>query len=176
MNRKIKIPKWALICACALLSIFFIGVGVFMIDKLTDWEFKTLNEDNLIKVDNYTIVDDKNADIAIDVKDDGQIAVKGKNKTETDAEKAIVAITLEKGDYYISSGDKKTSSTTYYLVLRDTEGGEIIADDDFTVTESTNYTLYIVVKPGVEIDTTFAPVLVKGDKAGSFYQYNIFNN
>ena len=176
MKRNVKMPKWALIAICALASLAVLAIGASLITTLTGVEFKQLNEDNLINVDSYDIADDKSGEIKFDVKDDGRIEVEGKNSTETNAEKEIVSVTLDKGEYTISSGVKKTSSSTFYLVLRDENGGEIVADDTFTVAEPTNYTLYIVVKPGVEIDTTFAPVLVKGGKKGNFYQYGIFND
>lgn len=176
MKRNVKMPKWALILICALASVAVLAIGATIITTLTGVEFKQLNEDNLINVDSYDIADDKSGEIKFDVKDDGQIEVKGENSTEENAEKAIISVVLDEGQYTISSGAKKTSSSTFYLILRDTEGGEIIADDTFTVTEPTSYTLYIVVKPGVEIDTTFAPVLVKGDKPGNYYQYGIFND
>lgn len=175
--KRVKMPKWLLIGMCVLLAIAFIGLGFYAVTKLTDWKFKTVNEDNLIQVDNYTLVDtkDKNADIQIDVTDDGQIVIEGENKTDDATEIEVVSILLEKGDYFISSGAKKCDKDTYYLVLRDSEGGEIVADNDFTVAEATSYTVYIVIQSDVEIDTTFSPVLVEGDKAGSFYTYNIFN-
>ena len=44
-----------------------------------------------------------------------------------------------------------------------------VDDDTFTVTAGTTYYLVVTAEAGQEIDATFKPVLVSGDKAGSFY-------
>ncbi|MBQ8546173.1 MAG: hypothetical protein IJ437_04455 [Clostridia bacterium] len=176
MTKKTK--KVLTIIGCVLLCALFLGVGVYAVDALTEWDIKTVNENNIIKVDDYVLEDtkDKDAAIQVDVTEAGEIKVIGENNTDSATEIEVVSVILDKGEYYISSGDKKCDKDTYYLVLKNDAGDEIIADNDFTVTESTSYTLYIVIQADVEIDTTFSPVLVEGDEAESFFKINLFNN
>ena len=81
----------------------------------------------------------------------------------------ICTVTLEEGEYFISSGAKGCSDKTYYLVVEDEDGNKIIADNDFDVDSTDEYTISVVVEAGEKIDAKFAPVLVEGDEAGKFF-------
>lgn len=165
-------------------KIIWIIVGVLLIsgisalavwtDGFTAWDVTEINEDNLIKVENYNESLDAEREDGLDVEidEDGVITVEGENETEETVKIAVCSITLGKGEYTIASHASGTSNKTYYMSIEDGEN-IVIADEDedstFDVDTETTYTVYIVVCAGEEIDTTFKPVLVEGDKAGSFY-------
>ena len=115
MTKKTK--KVLTIIGCVLLCALFLGVGVYVVDALTEWDIKTVNENNIIKVDDYVLEDteDKDAAIQVDVTEDGEIKVTGENNTDSATEIEVVSVILDKGKYHISSGDKKCDEDTYYV-------------------------------------------------------------
>lgn len=136
-----------------------------------------LNPDNIIVAKNYD--EELTADrVTAIASEDGTITVTGKNATEEDLKIKVCDVTLDKGEYTISSGAKGTGKN-YNLCIETGEGDNLVTitadtkdDSTFKVdTDDTMYTVYIVVTAGAEIDTTFQPVLVSGDKVGSFYTF-----
>lgn len=172
------------IIAIVLLTIVTFG-GFFAlsrgtINEIAGFDFRTINEENYIKVDNYTITatDDKEAALQVSIDEDGIITVSGKNETEEAFEMAVTTVTLEKGKYEFASNAKGCSDETYQLVMKDNADGIIVANEEFIIEETTEYTVYIVVYAGAEIDTEFAPVLVDEGESTKFFQnnWNILQN
>lgn len=148
------------------------GLVGSLVSNIFDFKVRSVNEDNLINVDNYTLenVDDKDADIQIDIDKYGRIKLDGENKAEEDVTFEVTSVLLPAGEYYVSSNAKGCDDDTYYLVLKSADGTqEIIADNDFVVAEATTFTVNIVVKAGEEIDTRFAPVVNEGDEPVKFF-------
>lgn len=157
-----------------LLAVMGISALATWTDGFTAWELKELNEDNLVKLANYDAAFETADydDLDIEVDEDGVIAIEGENKGTEDLKIKVATVTLAKGEYTISSGAKGADDKTYYMsiVVGDKE---IIADDGedstFKVESEETFEIYITVCDGEKIDTTFKPVVVEGDKAGSFY-------
>ena len=143
-------------------------------EGFTAWDIKELNEDNLIVVDNYFdgLDDEREDGLTVEVDEDGVITVEGENEGTTDIKIAVASVTLEAGEYTFASHAKGTSNKTYYMSL---EAGTLVIigdegeDSTFEIDTRTTFTLYFVVCAGEEIDATFKPVLVEGDKEGSFF-------
>ena len=169
-----------IIAICVLLSSAVLGIIAGVTDGFQDFEFRQVNEDNLINVDNYisTLDGYKQDGLNVSVNDDGVIAVTGENETETDVEIEVCSITLKADEYTLSCESKGIDDKSYYLIARTGEGDSattIVIDSDksetFDVTEESEFTIYIVVCDGEEIDTTFKPVLVEGDEPGNFFVF-----
>ena len=167
--------KKVIIIIVLLLAIAGIASLAVWTEGFTAWEIRELNEDNLIKVDDYvsTLEDRRTDGLKIDVDEDGVITVEGENETEEDVRVIVAEISLPKGEYTFTTSAKGTDDKTYHMLLAQGENMEIIADDGkystFEIDEDTTFGVFIVVCAGEEIDTVFKPVLVKGDESGSFY-------
>lgn len=170
-----------IIAICVLLSSAVLGIIAGVTDGFQNFEFRQVNEDNFINVDNYVSTLDgyKQDGLKVSVNDDGVIAVTGENETETDVEIEVCSVTLKADEYTLSCEAKGIDDKTYYLVARMGTGDdveEIVIDSDksktFEVDTETTFTIYIVVCDGEKIDTTFKPVLVEGDEVGNFYVLN----
>ena len=156
-----------------LLAVAGISSLAVWTEGFTAWDIKELNEDNLIKVEQYvSTLEDKRTDgLKVDCDEDGVVTVTGENKTESDVEILVAEITLEAGEYTFTTSAKGVDDKTYYMCL--SSGDEIIiADGDdatFKVDEQTTFGVKIIVCAGEKIDTTFKPVIVEGDKPATFY-------
>ena len=171
------------IIAIVLLLLAIVGISSLAswTDGFTAWDLKELNEDNLIVVDNYvdTLEDKRTDGLTVEVDEDGAITVEGENEGTEDIKITVVSnFPLEDGEYTFGTSSKGSDKKAYYMCIM--QGNEIVAADydeeedrTFKVKNaegsSNVYQLCIVVCAGEEIDTTFKPVLVEGDKAGSFY-------
>ena len=171
------------IIAIVVLLLLIVGVSSLSTwtDGFTAWDLKEVNEDNIINVDDYVYgLDDKREDgLKIEIDDDGIITVEGENEgTEDIVITVIGSFGLKDGEYTFGTSAKGTDDKTYYMcIMSDDE--VIVADYDeeedrtFEVENDSGtsnvYQLCIVVCAGEKIDTTFKPVLVDGDKEGSFY-------
>ena len=172
------------IIVVALVAVVLLGAfgGITMgaINEIAGFNLKTVNEANFFKVGEYDIVDttDEDADIKIDVTEDGVINIEGKHKGEEALEILVDTVTLTKGDYVLKSHAKRDGEDRYQLILKDAADGKIVADAEFTVESDTTYTAYIVIQPDVKVDVEFSPVLVEdGEKTGFYvYDWNIFND
>lgn len=165
MRKILGIIGIALICLISFGTFFGLARGT--LNDIAGFDFQTVNEANYIKVANYNDIatEDENADIKVTVDDDGIIAIKGENKSETAYEISVTTVSLEKGDYEFVSNAKGCGEKTYHIELRDSADGQIIADNEFSVEETTSYNVLIVIEAGAEIDTEFEPVVVnKGEK------------
>lgn len=164
------------IIAIVLLVLAIAGISALATwtEGFTAWDLKELNEENLVNVANYDATFDTADydDLDIEVDEDGVITIEGENKGAEDLKIKVATVSLTKGEYTISSGAKGTDDKTYYMsiIIGDKE---IIADDGedstFKVETEDTFDIYITVCDGEEIDTTLKPVVVEGDKAGSFY-------
>ena len=163
-----------LVVVAVLLAVFvstIIGTlsnGYENIDDPASWGQKDINPDNLIKVADYSInTQSLESGIDIVVDDDGRIKVQGENKTTSDVTVEIVKVTVPAGTYTFTSGVSSTSASKYFL-----KANGYYADfnnNTFELASETTLTISLNVKAGEELNVTFAPVLVAGDEAGTFY-------
>lgn len=170
--------KKVLTIVLLILAVTAISVIVTWTNGFTDFEIKELNPDNLLNASKYysTLADKRSDGLKVDVDDDGVITIDGENKTDDDVPLVVAILTLEKGEYTISSSARGTGTKTYYMQLRYGEGETetvIIADDGedstFELEAATQCYVEIIVCAGEKIDATFKPVIVSGDMAGRFY-------
>lgn len=175
-NAKLSLGLIAIIILC---STALLGVIATVTDGFQDFEFRQVNEDNLIKVDDYVTTLDgyKQDGLKVSVNDDGVIAVTGENKTESNIEIEVCSVTLKADEYTLSCEAKGIDDKTYYIKAVDETNDKIVTVDSskgetFKIEAEATYTIYIVVCDGEKIDTTFKPVLVDDDKAGSFYVFS----
>lgn len=174
-KRKSKGKTIGIIALCILLGVALCSIVGKITDGFTDFDIRSLNEDNLLSVEDYAEgLDEKRDDgLTVTVSEKGVITVEGENETEADVKIAVQDVTLDTGKYTISSDAKGVKDDTYYLCIVNGDK-TIIADteDDSTFTifaDDTTCTVYIVVCAGETVDATFKPVLVEGSEAGSFY-------
>lgn len=177
-----KIGGLAAICVIAVIFLgAFFGLTMGTINEIAGFEFRSLNEANSFKVENYIIEDteDEDADLQIDVTEDGVIKIDGKYNGEEAFELQVATIVLEKGDYVFKSHAFRDGENRYQLILKDAADGIIVADAEFTVDTDTTYTAYIVIQPDVKLNgIEFSPVLVEdGEKTGFYvHNWNFFND
>ncbi|MBQ7789227.1 MAG: hypothetical protein IJ398_06225 [Clostridia bacterium] len=167
-----------------LVLLVLLGVGLLTgigacTNGFTSFDMREPNPDNLIKVEDYveTLTEKRDDDIEITVSEMGEIKVVGENETDSDIEIIVTEITLDEGEYTLSSSAKGVDDDTYYLCIKTGEGEtlQVIyadSDDDSTFeveADDTTYTVAIVICAGEEIEATFKPVLVEGDEVGKFY-------
>lgn len=178
MRKFFAIIGLAFICIISFGTFFGLARGT--INDLAGFEFRSVNEANYVNVEDYTLTktEDKDAALQVTYDEDGVISIKGKNDTEAIQELVVTAVTLEKGDYEVLSHAKGCGEKTYHLELRDAADGVIIADEEFSIDDTTVFTVVIVIEAGADIDTEFSPVIVnKGEKTSFFVDnWNIFNN
>ena len=151
-----------------LLVVACIGGSLYFINSKRE-----LNDDNLLSVDEYQIVDEKTSiGLKVDVKEDGKIYVSG--KASEDWEAVIQTVTLDEGTYTV--GGCNSNVGTYGIVVK--KDGTPIAyagtngtqGATFTVDASGTYTVSIFVMEDTTLYRTFAPTLASGKKAISFYE------
>ena len=174
-NTKLSLGLIAIIVLCCTA---LLGIVAAVTDGFQDFEFRQVNEDNLINVDDYVSTLDgyKQDGIKVTVNDDGVIAVTGENKTDNNIEIEVCSVTLKAGEYTLSCESRGLDDKTYYLKAVNTNDVSVTVDsskgETFKIDTETTYTIYIVVCDGEEINTTFKPVLVDDDEAGSFYVFS----
>ena len=162
----------AIFLAGVLVSVFFAGIG----GKSNSGIFnRELNEDNLIKVENYVIENEKtDVGIDIDVNEDTGV-IKFSGKAERDYTAVVAQVELEAGTYTISGFDNSTKGRCYLAVLYDVDQTAMSGTktQTFTLEQTQTVTVQIVVSEDANFNLftarTFEPCLVSGDKAGSIY-------
>ena len=161
-----------IIAVFAILLIFgsaFFGLTISSINEIAGFDFRSLNEANYFKVEDYAIVDteDEDADVQVEVTEDGVIKLSGEHKGEEALELQVATIVLEEGEYEFCAnlsqiGVLNNIKKNCKLVLRDAADGEIVADEKFTVEETTTYNAYIVIEPDSKLNNVeIGPVLVE---------------
>lgn len=173
MSKKLK--NSLIIVGSILLIVFLIGVMGIATDgfkTVKDMSLTTVNTNNLLSVDEYTVTDVESKDAygyTIDVTEDGEIAIEGKNSTETDAKIAVQTVSLQAKEYTLTA-NAKCDDDTYFVTLENADGSvKIEADDTFEIETAGDYTVYINIKAGEKIDDSFEIVLVEGEKAEPFF-------
>ena len=164
--------------------IFVISFGTFFglargtINSIAGFDFRTVNEANYIRVENYelTSTEDENAAIQVSIDEDGIITMKGKNEGNTALTYKVTTVSLEKGEYEFVSNTKGCSDTTYQVIMRNSNGNEVIADEKFTIEEADSYEVIIIIYGGASVDKNFAPVIVNEGEKTKFLvnNWNIF--
>ena len=168
--------KKIIIIIAVVLGIAAISSLAVFTDGFKTWDIREVNEDNLVNVSIYddTLEDKREDGIKVEVDENGVIEVTGENETNADVTINVCEVTLNKGEYTFGSS-AKTDKKEYYMTLSNSDSTIVINDYDdvddrtFKVDTETTFTLSIVVKSGEEIDVTFKPVLVEGDKEGKFF-------
>lgn len=140
-----------------------------------DWEIQQVNEENLIKVENYTIEQglyNPGTGITVDVKKDGTFIVDGEHGGSEDLNIEIGTVDLTAGTYTFKSGYKKAGVYKAYLKLV-TDSGVVKADFDnpVEIEANTSAKIVLVVCPEAELNNArFAPTLAEGTDAIDFYE------
>ena len=171
MTKRILILGIALLVIILAVSAIGFATNGFSKDKDT-WGITQLNENNLFKADAYTIKSANTGDgYDITVSNDGEIKVKGTNNSGAEVKLAVQEIKLAAGTYTFTSGATGTSKTSYCMILSDgtTTHYADFSGNTFEVASETTFTAYIVIQDKAEINTTFKPVVVEGETAGSFF-------
>ena len=171
--------KIIIIIVCVLLTFALCTLFGFLTNgtwNVNDMELRSVNEDNLIKVDSYD-VEDLNTGLGytIDVTENGQIKISGENETEESQQIKVQELTLAKGTYTFSSGVKGTSKNGYNMAIvigENTYYADFGTDSTFTVEEEATVTVYINIGAKTECNVTFSPVLIEGEEAGDFFVIN----
>lgn len=140
-----------------------------------DWEIQQVNEENLIKVENYTIEQglyNPGTGISVDVKKDGTFIVDGEHGGSEDLNIEIGTVDLTAGTYTFKSGYKGAGLYKAYLKLVTADGYKT-ADFGQPVEIGTNTSakLVLVICPEAELNNAkFAPTLAEGNDAIDFYE------
>ena len=168
MKQKTKrtIKRIALILAVALVG----GIMGSMVAGGTSLFNRDLNEDNLIKVENYLIQDedDNGNGIEVTVKEDGTIKLNGTAKS--DDEYTVTEILLQPGTYTMSGvkSDKKGAGLKAVFGANEHYAGT--SSDTFVLETATTVSIVVyAVEDTFCLNKTIRPVLVAGDDAGDFY-------
>ena len=176
-KRKRKGRAKKIIClVCAFLAGLMVMSGV---SALTTE--KQLNPNNLLnKKDNYVtaLLEETDKGLKIDWTDNGSFVLSGKHDDDNEANNsmyrfAFAEIELEPGTYTLSHGNKKASDETYGLYVQ--YDGMIKhnvygSSTTFELDKDTTVIIGFAVKNKINIIyAKFEPVLVKGDKVGSFF-------
>lgn len=137
------------------------------------------NPDNLILVSEDDVICNTGAGTTeLKLSDFFDVSVNGKGVVSIDGDGAkeddlsIVLWSSNKlaaGTYTFSCESKGTFKGNVNICTAGSSAYIPVSDDTFTVTAGTTYYLVVTAEAGQEIDATFKPVLVSGDKAGSFY-------
>ena len=131
---------------------------------------RDLNEDNLIKAENYLVKDEDDNDkgITVTVKEDGTIKLNGTAKE--DDEYTVAEVVLQPGTYTISGVKSDKDGYGLKAVFGTNEHFAGTKTETFTVTTATTVSIVIyAVEDTFCLNTTIRPVLVAGDEAGEFY-------
>ncbi len=145
-----------------------VGVTLYIVNSKRE-----VNDENLLAVKNYEIVDTKTSvGLTVDVKDSGKIYIQGTASEDWSA--VIQTVTLKAGTYTVGGC---TSDIGKYGI-RVTKNGTPIAyagtdgtlGATFTVEETGSYQVEIFVSEGTYVMRTFAPTLAAGKKAINFYE------
>ena len=182
MNLKLKrktknLIGWIAGGLALVVALSFVGnfSGGFQNLNPRDWEIQQVNEDNLIKVENYTIEQGEyktGTGIIVDVKKDGTFILDGEHGGSEDLNIEIGTVELAAGTYTFESGYKKAGLYNAYLQLV-TDSGVINADFDnpVEIEAETTAKLVLVVCPEKEFNNArFAPTLALGDEAIDFFE------
>ena len=197
-TKRMSLSNLAVIVICSVLAASALLAGVGFLSKgftntdVHSWFERELNEDNLIKEENYAsnLDDELENGLKINWKDNGEIVLLGKvddeNKTKDQAPDPIsfVSVTLDPGKVYtLSSGNKHADKKTFGLLCEwnDASGQKVdgkAAGDALTIdlsehTEAVTLTISIYYENNVTyfgINSYLRPCLVEGDAAGDFYK------
>ncbi len=140
-----------------------------------DWEIQQVNEENLIKVENYTIeqgVYNPGTGISVDVKKDGTFIVDGEHGGSEDLNIEIGTVELKAGTYTFKSGYKGAGVYKAYLKLV-TDDGYKKADfeNPIEITADTTAKIVLVICPEAELNNArFQPTLAEGTEAIDFFE------
>lgn len=177
-RKKKSRAKKILMIVCAFLAGLFVMGSVSALTAE-----KTLNPDNLlVKKDTYitNLLKETDKGLRIDWKDDGAFVLSGKHADDNEANNAMymyefATLELEPGKYTISSGNDKANAETYGMFVKyDGQIKHNVYGDAVTFDIDGEETKTVIIGFSVKnqyriLYAKFEPVLVKGDKAGSFY-------
>lgn len=173
-RKKSKAKKWITIVCAFLAGLCVMGA----VSSIT--AEKDLNPDNLIKVENYfeNLPEKTDGGLEIDWKEDGRFVLSGKHSDDDIANNALYTlaftnVTLNEGVYTFTPGNYKCDDETYgmYYIING-ETPVYVFDDETTIHIDGTSTVefgFCVKNNYYILYAEFAPVLVSGDKVGSFF-------
>ena len=179
----------AIVLAGVILStVTTAGIGIlskgFTDSDVQGWFQRELNEDNLIKVDDYVEIDEEtDKGLKIKIRDDGTVVLSGCQDETEDPDDSyydikLADVTVEPGTYTLSAGNDRASKDTFCLQYEYISGDEKIVNwvydgsQTLTFTETTTITLSIAVVRGEHffgIMSYLRPVLVPEGTANTDY-------
>ena len=162
-----------LIVAIAVVLVVLLGA---ITQGFQSWKWEDIKDrmepkrtpDNLITTIDLKSHRSPTSDIKIDVDDNGVVTMNGEAAADEDFIYASVNLSA---DTYTFTGAEDGGLSTYYLILK-SGNKEVRADlgTPFSVDSTTTYQVIIRIKDGTSFkNVKIMPVLVKGDKAGDFY-------
>ena len=172
-----RLPLWVKLLLTSLATILAVTLLGSLTTGFTDWNAsswfdKEVNEENLIKVDDYLLKSKKPGNgLEFKVDDYGVIKVTGKASEEYVAE--VTTLTLQADEYTIGGYESNANSATLRVKLA---SGEIyVAGTEsatFTVSQATTATVEIVIAKDVNfiVASTFCPTLAVGDEEIDFFK------
>ena len=173
-RKKKSRAKKILMIVCAFLAGLFVMGSVSALTAE-----KTLNPDNLIKVENYfdNLMSDSEKGLKVKWKDDGRFVLSGKHSDADIADNslytvAFTSVTLNPGVYTLSTGNDKCDDDTYGLYyIKNGESPVYVQEKtSISIDSITPVEIGFYVKNNYNIIyAEFAPVLVSGDKVGTFF-------
>lgn len=182
MKFKKRMPRWANNLCIVLVAVLCCAVLGGLSSGFTNWDTETWfdkdpNPDNLIKVDNYLIKDEKGSQgIEVDVDEKGVIKLSG--KATEDVEIAVVTLNLAPGTYTLGGFNSQKGKSglkieyngiTHYAGIDDETEGETftISAEEGTVAA----TVYVFVEDGERAPLfSIKPTLAKGEEEIGFYK------
>ena len=179
MKMKAKTKRWVagILGAAVLFGVFAFTSHISNgFDSLNpkDWEVQNVNEENLIKAENYTIGEeyDIGTGVKVYVNDNGTFIVDGEHGGSDDLNVEIGTVELKAGTYTFKSGYKGAGVYKAYLKLV-TDDGYKKADFDnpIEITADTTAKIVLVICSEAELNTAkFAPTLAEGTEAIDFFE------
>lgn len=180
MKMKAKTKRWVagILGAAVLFGVFaftsHISNGFESLNP-KDWEVQNVNEENLIKVENYTIEQGEynpGTGVSVDVMKDGTFIVDGEHGGSEDLNIEIGTVELKAGTYTFKSGYKGAGVYKAYLKLV-TDDGYKKADfeNPIEITADTTAKIVLVICPEAELNNArFQPTLAEGTEAIDFFE------
>ena len=162
------IALMAIVCTISV-SVVGFASGGFQNSDVSSWVNRDVNEENLIKAENYVIKDeqDDGKGIKARVSDNGVIKLSG--KATSDNSFVVTTVTLAPGTYTIggmSSGD----SYGLKVVGPNLDAKAGTSSSTFTIeTAQTVSVVIYVAQDTVLFNKTIKPVLVTGTQPGNFF-------
>ena len=168
---KFKVKKILKVVALVLVGVVLGGA----VSALGTSFKRDLNEDNLIKVEDYVIESEKtDVGLTVDVNEDTGV-IKLSGTADEDYTFVVAQVELEAGTYTISGYDNSSKGRCHLSVLYDVNQIAMSGAKSatFTLEDTQTVTVQIVVSEDASFNlftaNTFKPCLVEGNEAGNIF-------